>query len=55
VYFFSEDGKTIVVDASRTFKILAENQLGDGFMASPAIEGKAFFLRSKSHLYRIES
>lgn len=55
VYFFSEDGKTIVIDASRTFKILAENQLGDGFMASPAIDGKAFYLRSKSHLYRIES
>jgi outer membrane protein assembly factor BamB len=55
VYFFSEDGKTIVVDASRTFRILAENQLGDGFMASPAIDGKAFYLRSKSHLYRIES
>jgi outer membrane protein assembly factor BamB len=55
VYFFSEDGKAIVVQAGRTFKILAENQLGDGFMASPAIDGKAFYLRSKSHLYRIES
>jgi outer membrane protein assembly factor BamB len=55
VYFFSEDGKTIVVEAGRTFKVLAENQLGDGFMASPAIDGKAFYLRSKTHLYRIES
>lgn len=55
VYFFSEDGNTIVVEAGRTFKILAQNQLGDGFMASPAIAGKAFFLRSHSHVYRIES
>jgi outer membrane protein assembly factor BamB len=55
VYFFSEDGKAIVVEAGRAFKVLAENQLGDGFMASPAIDGKAFYLRSKSHLYRIES
>jgi len=55
VYFFSEDGKTIVVEAGRTFKVLAENTLGDGFMASPAIAGKAFFVRSHSHLYRIES
>ena len=55
VYFFSEDGKTIVVEAGRTFKVLAENQLGDGFMASPAIAGKAFIVRSHTHLYRIES
>ena len=55
VYFFSEDGKTIVVEAGRTFKVLAENLLGDGFMASPAIAGKAFILRSRTHLYRIES
>jgi outer membrane protein assembly factor BamB len=54
VYFFSEDGKTTVVEAGRRFKVLAENQLGDGFMASPAIAGKAFILRSRTHLYRVE-
>ena len=26
----------------------------DLFMASPAVSGKAFFLRTKTHLYRIE-
>ena len=55
VYFFSEDGKTTVIEAGRAFKILAENSLDDGFMASPAIDGKAFYLRTRSHLYRIES
>jgi outer membrane protein assembly factor BamB len=55
VYFFSEDGKATVIDAGRTFKILAENSLDDGFMASPAIDGRAFYLRTKSHLYRIEA
>jgi|ERR1043166_2406363 outer membrane protein assembly factor BamB len=54
LYFFSEEGKTTVVDAGRTFKKLAENKLDDGFMASPAIAGKAFFLRTRTHLYRIE-
>ncbi|MHB8523480.1 MAG: outer membrane protein assembly factor BamB family protein [Limisphaerales bacterium] len=54
VYFFSEEGKTSVIEASRTFKVLAQNQLDDGFMASPAIAGNAFFLRTKTHLYRIE-
>jgi len=55
VYFFSEEGATIVIEAGRTFKILAENKLGDGFMASPAIAGKSFIVRSHTHLYRIES
>jgi outer membrane protein assembly factor BamB len=55
VYFFSEDGKTTVIEAGRAFKILAENSLDDGFMASPAIDGQAFYLRTRSHLYRIES
>ena len=54
VYFFSEDGKTTVIEAGRAFKVLAENQLGDGFMASPAVDGNALILRSRTHLYRIE-
>jgi len=55
IYFFSEEGKTTVVAASREFKKLAENQLGDGFMASPAVSGKALFLRTRTELYRIEN
>ena len=54
IYFFSEDGKTTVLAAGREFHKLAENQLGDGFMASPAVSGNALFLRSRSRLYRIE-
>jgi outer membrane protein assembly factor BamB len=54
IYLFSEDGKTTVLKAGRTFELLAENQLDEGFLASPAIVGKAFYLRSRTHLYRIE-
>ena len=54
IYLFSEEGKTTVLAAGREFKKLAENQLGDGFMASPAVSGKALFLRSRTQLYRIE-
>jgi outer membrane protein assembly factor BamB len=54
IYFFSEEGKGTVIEAGREFKKLADNQLDDGFMASPAIAGKALYLRSKTHLYRIE-
>ena len=39
----------------RACEILATNTLAGGFMASPAVAGKAFFLRTKTHLYRIES
>jgi outer membrane protein assembly factor BamB len=54
VWFFSEDGKTTVIKPGRTFELLAENRLEDGFLASPGIAGKAFFLRTRTHLYRIE-
>jgi outer membrane protein assembly factor BamB len=54
VYFFSEEGTATVVGADRTFKVLAENRLADGFMASPAVAGRALFLRTRSHVYRVE-
>jgi outer membrane protein assembly factor BamB len=55
IYCFSEEGKTVVLAASREFKQLAENRLESGFMASPAVTGKALILRTKTHLYRIEA
>ena len=54
VYFFSEEGKTTVIEAGREFRKLAENKLDAGFMASPAVAGSALILRTKTHLYRIE-
>jgi len=55
IWMFSEEGKTTVIKPGRTFEKLAENHLGEGFLASPAIAGKAFFLRTRTHLYRIEN
>jgi len=54
IYFFSEEGKTTVIEAARQYKVLAENQLGDGFMSTPAIIDGALILRSRTKLYRIE-
>jgi outer membrane protein assembly factor BamB len=54
VYLFSEEGKATVIEAGRRFKVLAENELDDGFMASPAVAGNALFLRTRTHVYRIE-
>jgi outer membrane protein assembly factor BamB len=53
VYFCSEEGKTTVVAAGREMKVLAENQLDAGFMASPAVDRNALILRTKTHLCRI--
>lgn len=54
IYAFSEDGKTTVFEAGRELKVLAENVLADGFMASPAIDGTALYVRTRTHVYRIE-
>jgi outer membrane protein assembly factor BamB len=54
VYFSNEDGRTTVIEAGRAFKVLAENQLDDGIMASPALAGNAVILRTRTHIYRIE-
>ena len=53
IYVCSEEGKITVLAASRTFAKLAENQLEDGFMATPAFSGDSLILRTKSALYRI--
>ncbi|MGI9239944.1 MAG: PQQ-binding-like beta-propeller repeat protein [Verrucomicrobiales bacterium] len=54
VYFFSEMGDAYVIAQGDEFELLATNHFDDGFMASPAVAGEAFFLRTKSHIYRVE-
>ena len=54
IYFMDESGKATVIKADRKFEVLAKNVLDDGFMASPAVSGNALFVRSRTHLYRIE-
>ena len=41
-------------EAGREFKKMAENTLEDGFMATPAVSGRALFLRTRTQLYRVE-
>jgi outer membrane protein assembly factor BamB len=55
IYFFSQEGVTTVIKPGRSLQILSTNTLDDGFMASPAVSDKALFLRTKTHLYRVES
>ncbi len=55
LYFLSENGTVNIVAAAPEFKKIGEGKFADGFMAAPAISGKALFLRSKTALYRVET
>ena len=52
VYIAGRDGATVVLESGAKFKVLAVNELDDGFDASPAVVGNEIYLRGK-HLYRI--
>lgn len=54
IYFFDEDGVTTVIKTGRTFTVLAKNRLDEGGLASPAIADGAMFLRTRTHVYRIQ-
>jgi outer membrane protein assembly factor BamB len=53
LYFFNDSGTTYVGEGGRSWKLLAQNKLDDGCMASPAVAGESLFIRTKTHLYRI--
>lgn len=54
IYMFSQDEKSVVGTPGKEWKTLATNRLDGGCMATPAVAGKALFIRTKTHLYRIE-
>jgi len=54
IYFCDARGRTTVIAPGDRFQVLAQNDLADGCMASPAVVGKALILRTKTSLYRIE-
>ncbi|MEI6389735.1 MAG: PQQ-binding-like beta-propeller repeat protein [Verrucomicrobiota bacterium] len=54
IYFFSEKNLATVIQPGREFKVLAENQLEERVMATPAVAGDALILRSRTHLYGLE-
>lgn len=55
IYFFSQEGRVTVIKPAREYEELAINHLDDGAMASPAVADDALFVRTRTHLYRIES
>ena len=55
IYYFDREGQTVVIKRSDVFEEIARNQLDEGFMATPAVVGDAFLMRTRTHLYRVES
>ena len=53
IYCFVTEGTILTIKPGKEYQLLAETQLGDGFMASPAVVGNELIVRSKSHLYSI--
>lgn len=53
VYIAGRDGKVAVIQAGSELRVLAVNELADSFTASPAIVGRALYLRGAEHLYCI--
>ena len=54
LYFLNREGKTTVLSTGKRFNKLATNQLKGTFKASPAVADGSLFLRSDTHLFRIE-
>jgi outer membrane protein assembly factor BamB len=54
VYMVSETGTTFVLRAGRKPEVLAENDLGERLLASPAISNGALYLRSDGTLFAIK-
>ncbi len=53
IYFLNEDGLCTIVSAQLGFNKLAENQLDDQTVASPAVSDGKLFIRGKKYLYCI--
>ena len=55
LYLASEDEDVIVVAMGDAFRVLATNTMtGHSFIASPVIAGGSIYLRSRTHLFRID-
>jgi len=54
IYFLSEEGESVVLAAGQQLKHLATNQLDGRTLASMAVDSGAIFIRSETHLYRLQ-
>lgn len=53
IYCASDEGDVFVVAADKAFQLLAQNPLGEGTRATPAIAGDRLYFRTVSHLMAV--
>ncbi|MCP4257041.1 MAG: PQQ-binding-like beta-propeller repeat protein [Planctomycetes bacterium] len=53
IYFLSDKGKTTVIRDGDKFEVLAENELNEKCIASPAVSQKQIFIRSENNIFCI--
>jgi outer membrane protein assembly factor BamB len=51
IYSFNESGRVTVFEAAPKFNVLADNDLKESVMATPAVANGKLFVRTSSHLY----
>jgi outer membrane protein assembly factor BamB len=54
IFLLDEDGKTTVIAPGKKYEVLATNTLEGRTLATPAMVDQTIFLRTDTHLYRIE-
>jgi outer membrane protein assembly factor BamB len=50
VYFASEEGHVYVVKAGPTFELIADNDMGESVLATPAISEGTLIFRTENHV-----
>lgn len=53
IYFSSEEGDVFVIETGSEYKLLAQNEMGEICMATPAISEGTLFFRTRSHLVAV--
>ena len=54
IYLWSQEGVATVIKPGTEYVEVAQNEMKSGFMASPAVVDDALFVRTETHLFRIE-
>jgi outer membrane protein assembly factor BamB len=53
LYITNEEGHTYVLALGPEYKLLAENELGETVMATPAVVDGVLYIRGRNHLFAI--
>jgi outer membrane protein assembly factor BamB len=53
LYVTNEEGHTFVLAPGREYKLLAQNELGETVMATPAISDGVLYVRARKHLFAV--